>query len=305
MKIISMKQVPSSLIALISSLLRRGEDDLTQLYALRTIDNVSTQGADWTSRFACQDLISNLSYIYKSTGKQESTRLIAGSCMVRLARFSPSCTQYVFEKLSLKDMAGTLLKGNPREQQIVLNLLNLALINAQTVPNMSRHMLSLAEEKQLVPGVISIIEQGSEVLRGKALLFCALLCKNSRRWLPLFFCNLKLLSAIDRLGKEKNEFIQKCTQSFVQVVVSVVPGLLETVFGEVQQLMGARRHGVLHQLTGRGNNPKSTMNLFPVIIHLLGSLLFKRQVVSSHVMVQLANLIKLFETPFAVCYLHL
>ncbi|KAJ4797579.1 Serine/threonine-protein kinase [Rhynchospora pubera] len=291
-------QVPSSLIALISSLLKRGEDDLTQLYALRTIDNISTQGAEWTSRFASQDLISNLAYIYRSTGKQESTRLIAGSCMVRLARFSPSCTQFVFEKLSLKDLAGTLLKGNPREQQITLNLLNLVLVNAQTVSNMSKHMLSLAEEKQLVPGLISTIEQGSEVLRGKALLFCALLCKNSRRWLPLFFCNPKLLSAIDRLGKEKNQFIQNCTESFVQVVVSVVPGLLETVFGEIQQLMGARRPGVIQQLTGRSNNPKSTINLFPVILHLMGSSLFKRQVVTSHVIVQLANLTKLFETPF-------
>ncbi|KAG8052354.1 hypothetical protein GUJ93_ZPchr0001g31646 [Zizania palustris] len=48
--------VPSSVIALVSSLLRKGEDDLAQLYALRTIDNICSQGTDWTLCFASQDL---------------------------------------------------------------------------------------------------------------------------------------------------------------------------------------------------------------------------------------------------------
>ncbi|XP_073011436.1 serine/threonine-protein kinase RUNKEL [Typha latifolia] len=290
-------QVPSSVIALVSSILRKGEDDLAQLYALRTIENICSQGGDWTSRFACQDVIGNLCYIYKATGKQENTRLIAGSCLVRLARFSPSCIQLVFDKLSFKDTVCTLTKGSPREQQISLNLLNMAFLNSHVITNMSRHILSLAEEKLLVPGLISLIEQGSEVLRGKALIFVALLCKNSRRWLPNFLCNAKLLSAVDRLWKEKDVFIHQCTESFVQLIASIVPGILETVFGDIQQMMGGKRHGPISALTGRGN-PKSSTHLFPVILHLLGSSSFKHKVVSSHVMLQLANLIKLLETPF-------
>ncbi|OAY82064.1 Serine/threonine-protein kinase RUNKEL [Ananas comosus] len=96
-------QVSNSVVQLVSSILRKGEDDLTQLYALRTIENICSQGGDWTSRFASQDVIGNLCYIYKATGKQESTRLIAGSCLVRLARFSPSCIHLMFEKLPGRD----------------------------------------------------------------------------------------------------------------------------------------------------------------------------------------------------------
>ena len=138
----------------------KGEDDLARLYGLRTIDNICSQGADWTSRFASQDVIGHLCYIYKATGKQENTRLIALSCLSRLARFSSSCIHLILEKLSFKDIACTLIKGNPREQQISLNLLNSALVNSHNIPNMNRYILSLTEEKQLVPALISLIEQG-------------------------------------------------------------------------------------------------------------------------------------------------
>lgn len=290
-------QVPSAVIALVSSILRKGEDDLAQLYALRTIDNICSQGTDWTSRFASQDVIGYLCYIYKATGKQENTRLIAASCLSRLARFSSSCTHLILEKLSFKDIACTLIKGNPREQQISLNLLNSALVNSHIIPNMNRYILSLTEEKQLVPALISLIEQGTDVLRGKTLLFVALLCKNSRRWLPHFFCNAKLLSAVDRLGKEKDGFIHQCIEAFVQLVASLVPGILDTVSSDIQQVMGGKRHGPITALTGRAH-PKSTIHLFPVILHLLSSVSFSHRVVTSDVLLQLANLMKILETPF-------
>ena len=72
-----------------------------------------------------------------------------------------------------------------------------------TVTSMNQYILSLSDDKQLVPGLISLIEQGIDVLRVKALLFVALLCKNSQRWLPHFFCNAKLISAVDRLGRRR------------------------------------------------------------------------------------------------------
>ncbi|OIW13952.1 hypothetical protein TanjilG_09303 [Lupinus angustifolius] len=76
-------QVSNSLISFVSSMLRKGEDDLTQLYALRTVENVCSQGGTWVGRLSSQDVISNLCYIYRAAGKQESMRLTAGSCLGR------------------------------------------------------------------------------------------------------------------------------------------------------------------------------------------------------------------------------
>ncbi|KAL3812788.1 hypothetical protein ACJIZ3_014056 [Penstemon smallii] len=288
-------QVPNSLISLISSLLRKGEDDLTQLYALRTIENISSHGGYWATRFTSQDIINNLCYIFRAPGKQESMRFTAGSCLVRLVRFTPPSIQQVTDKLPLKDIASSLFKGNQREQQICLNLLNMALLGSHMLTNVGRYLLPLMEDKNLIPNLISLIEQGSEILRGKTLLFVALLCKNGKRWLPHLLCNARLLSAVDRLAKEKDKYVQHCLGAFVHAVVSTLPGLLESITGDIQQIMGGRSHG---KIAGGRNYPKNNIHFFPVVLHLLGSSSFKHSVVTPQVLQQVANLLKLTELPF-------
>ncbi|KAK2992667.1 hypothetical protein RJ640_014917 [Escallonia rubra] len=289
-------QVSNSLISLVSSILRKGEDDLTQLYALRTIENISGQGGYWAARFNSQDVINNLCYIFRAPGKQESIRLTAGSCLVRLVRFSPPSIQQVIEKLSFKDTASALVKGSPREQQICLNLLNMAMLGSHMFTNIGRYLLPMVEDKNLVPNLLSLIEQGSEVLRGKALVFVALLCKNGKRWLPHFFCNARLLSTVDRLVKEKDSYVRQCLDAFFHVVASTVPPLLDAIYVDIQQVMGGRRHGQSAP-TSRATT-KSSIHLFPVVLHLLGSSSFKQRVVTPQVLQQLANLVKVAESPF-------
>ncbi|GMJ02032.1 RUNKEL, EMBRYO DEFECTIVE 3013 [Hibiscus trionum] len=290
-------QVPNSLISLVSSVLRKGEDDMIQLYALRTIENICSQGGYWAARFTSQDIISNLCYIYKAVGKQESMRLTAGSCLVRLVRFNPHIIQSVTDKLSLKDIASALVKGSPREQQISLNLLNVVMLGSHSFSNIGRYLQQLSEDKNLVPNLVSLIEQGSEVLRGKALVSVALLCKNGKRWLLQFFCNSRLLPTVDRLAKEKDNYLKHCLNSFLNEVASTVPSLLDGITGDIQQMMGGKRHGQISALTSRAA-PKNNIHLFPVVLHLLENSSFKNRLVSHQFLRQLANLIQVVETPF-------
>uniref|UniRef100_A0A0D3B1U8 non-specific serine/threonine protein kinase n=1 Tax=Brassica oleracea var. oleracea TaxID=109376 RepID=A0A0D3B1U8_BRAOL len=262
-------QVSGALISLVSSTLRKGEDDLTQLYALRTIENICSQGAYWATRFSSQDLISNLCYIYRAAGKQESMRQTAGSCLVRLSRFNPPCIQTVVEKLSLKEIASSFVKGSAREQQTCLNLLNMAMIGSHTCPSFGRHLVSLTEEKNLFPSLLSILEQGTEVLRGK-----------------------KIVGA-----KEKDTYVQQCLEAFVHVIASIIPGLLDTITSDIQQLMTGKRHAPVSPLNGRAA-PKTNLHLFPVVLHLLESSSFKNKMVTQQILRQLANVTKFVEASF-------
>lgn len=219
--------------------------------------------------------------------------------MVRLARFNPPIIQSIIEKLSFKDTASALVKGSPREQQVCLNLLNMAMLGSHMFTNIGRHLLPLAEDKNLVPSLLSLTEQGSEILRGKTLLFTALLCKNGRRWLPHFFCNPRLLSAVDRLAKEKDSYLQQCLDAFVHIVVSSVPSLLDIITTDIQQMMGGRRNGHFSTISSRVT-PKTNIHSLPVVLHLLGSSSLKRRVVNNQVLQQLTNLVKVLETPFQV-----
>lgn len=292
-------QVPNTLISMVTSLLRKGEDDITQLYALRTIENISSQGGYWATRFTSPDIMNNLCYIFRAPGKQETMRLTAGSCLVRLTRFNPPTIQQVMEKLTFKEIVAAISKGSPREQQICLNLLNMAMLGSNLFTNIGRHLLPLIEDKNLVPNLISVMEHGGEVLRGKTLVFVTLLCKNRKRWLAHFFLNAKLLSTVDRLVKEKGAYLQQCLEAFLCGVVSIVPGLLEMIIVDIQQLLGGKRHMQVGGLTSRGgSNTKNNLQLFPVVLNLVKCASFKRKVMNSQVLQQLRILIKLVESPF-------
>ncbi|GAA0159778.1 hypothetical protein LIER_16482 [Lithospermum erythrorhizon] len=101
-------QVPSSVITLVASLLRHGEDDITQLYALRTIENISSHGGYWATRFSSHDVISSLSYIFRLL---ESKR-VRGLQLhhVWSVRFNLPTIQRVVDKIQLKDIASSLTK---------------------------------------------------------------------------------------------------------------------------------------------------------------------------------------------------
>ncbi|KAH0706067.1 hypothetical protein KY285_012544 [Solanum tuberosum] len=132
--------VPSPIISLVSSLLRNEEDDIIQLYALRSIENIFCLGGYWSACITSQDVITNLCYIFKAPEKQEIMRLTAGSCLARLVRFNPYSIQRVMEKLSFKDMVSSLVRCNPQEQQICLNILNMTLLESHTLPSVGRRV---------------------------------------------------------------------------------------------------------------------------------------------------------------------
>ncbi|KAK6930100.1 hypothetical protein RJ641_004194 [Dillenia turbinata] len=239
---------------------QKGQDDMTQLYALRTIENICGRGAQCAAHFASSDGIRKL---------------------------------MVFEMQNLNG----LVKGNALEQQISLNLPHMAMMGSQIFSSMGCYLIPLIEEKNLVPSLVCLIEPGSSVLRGKALLFVALLCKNGRHCVPHFFCNPKLLSVADRLVKEKGSYVKRCLDAFVHVGASSVPGFLESITGDIQQMMEGRHHGPISALSSRAA-PKNSIHLFRVVLHFLGTLSFKQRVATLQVLQQLANLMKLAESPF-------
>ncbi|KAK4713589.1 hypothetical protein R3W88_019496 [Solanum pinnatisectum] len=155
------------------------QEDITQLYALRTIENIFSQGEYWSVCFTSQDIITNLCYIFRAPRKEEILRLTAGSCLARLVHFN--LIQRIMEKLSSKDMVSSLVKRNLREQQIYLNILNMSLLESDTLPSVGWYLLALVENKNLVLNLLTLIEQGSEVLKRKALIFVDLLCINGER----------------------------------------------------------------------------------------------------------------------------
>jgi serine/threonine-protein kinase ULK4 len=152
-------QIPGTTVALVASILRKGEDDVTQHYALKTIENIASQGGEWAARFTSPEVLDNLCYTFRATAKPENLRATSGSCLVRLVRFSPATIPIVLEKLTFRELVGGLAKGSAREQQVNINLLNMALVGSSVIPNMNKYLLALLDERSLVPSVVAMLEQ--------------------------------------------------------------------------------------------------------------------------------------------------
>jgi len=135
--------------------------------------------------------------------------------------------------------------------------------------------------------------QGPELLRGKALVCAALLCKN-RRWLPSL-CNAKLLPAVDKLSKEKDPYVHQCMEALVQTVVGVVPTILESICTDITQLASGRRTPGPGSSPARGT-PRSSLPLFPVILNLMNSPTFRTRMIDEPVLERLASFLKRLET---------
>jgi serine/threonine-protein kinase ULK4 len=143
-----------------------------------------------------------------------------------------------------------------------------------------------------------MLDQGPEILRGKALVCAALLCKINRRWLPSL-CNAKLLASVERLMKEKDPYVQQCMEALVQTIVGVIPGILESIATDIVNLTSAKRANTTGlgaaPLIGRGS-ARSSIPLFPVVLQLMNSPTFRTRVIDRPVLAHLASFLKRLET---------
>ncbi|KAK4845862.1 hypothetical protein QYF36_009956 [Acer negundo] len=151
------------------------------------------------------------------------------------------------------------------------------------------NIINSVEDKNMIYSLVSLIERRSEVLKGKALLFVAFLCKNEKRCMLHFLWNARLLPIVYSLEEEMDSFVQQCLDVYVHVMVSIIPGLLDTITRDVQQKMGGRRHREISTHTNRAA-PKTNLHLFPIILHLLGSSSFKNRVALNFVLYLISHL---------------
>lgn len=56
-------------------------------YAVKTVENICSQGGEWAARFATQDVVMSLVQLINGTGRGEQLRATAASTLARLLRY--------------------------------------------------------------------------------------------------------------------------------------------------------------------------------------------------------------------------
>ncbi|GFH10851.1 protein kinase domain-containing protein [Haematococcus lacustris] len=87
-------------VAAVARLLKPSEDEVAQHYAVKTIENICSQGGDWAAKFTSQEVAASLVQIYSST-KAENLKATTASTLARLLRHSPQLVAAVVDKFGI------------------------------------------------------------------------------------------------------------------------------------------------------------------------------------------------------------
>ncbi|PNW72926.1 hypothetical protein CHLRE_14g612000v5 [Chlamydomonas reinhardtii] len=310
--------ISSNTYAQVMRLLKDKEDEVAAHYAVKTVENICSQGGEWAQRFATQDVVLSLVQLINATGRSEQLRATAASTLARLLRHSPTLVAHTVDKYGIRLFVGCLLEGtaaspssaggtsggagsgaggaSAKVQTAALNLINLTLAQ----PDLStRARASLAEERGLLPGLIALMDHSMPLLRAKAVVTVMLLSRLSPRWL-LEACKAKLIPAVERLTRDKDDYQSRALAALRAEAARLTPAICASI---TEELGGRGSAGGVRRNSGiAGARPapaKSPLALFPVMLHLLTSPYFRSAVVSGQLVADLASWLSITAGPAA------
>ncbi|XP_065836497.1 serine/threonine-protein kinase ULK4-like isoform X2 [Oscarella lobularis] len=259
-------EIPQSAYSLMTRSLRDESAPSVQIYAAKTIDNMTTTSGRHVEVFANQDVSVALWNVYVK-GSVDSLKFVSLSALCRLIRYSPLLGQSLLERIGVKPIVNLLKSSQSKIQQIVVTFCY-ALLSR----NMSVRKLLLNEE--FLRNVMLLLENPSPILRAKAYLTVALSAQNSSETL-LDCCQSKLVLFIERdhrrlvSGKKDDEglaYLSDCLNFTVSVVTGLIPSILEGILKCLSSVHG-RRHPSNSQLRQISSN----LPLLPIVSHVCSS----------------------------------
>ncbi|KAJ9520906.1 hypothetical protein QJQ45_014112 [Haematococcus lacustris] len=270
-------------VAAVARLLKPSEDEVAQHYAVKTIENICSQGGDWAAKFTSQEVAASLVQIYSST-KAENLKATTASTLARLLRHSPQLVAAVVDKFGIHLFVAGVTDPSSKAgavQTAAINMLNMAL----TLPELStRAKSALAEERGLVPSLMQLLDHSVPLLRSKSIVTLLLLSRLSTRWL-LEACKAKFIPAVERLQREKDEYLQQAITALREEMGRLVPGICSQVTEELGK-PGTRKAASPGRAVGSNKNP---LQQFQVVVFLVTSPFFRSVAVSPGLIASLGS----------------
>ena len=246
-------EIPAATISLVTSMIAPKQDELTQLYAVKTIDNIAAQSEEYAKKFATSEVFHYL-YLLVRDSKNDSLRAAAASALPRLCRHNRALTSTAYEKATISSLVALLADANVRVQLGVLNLINMLLLDTST-PSSKR----LRDDADFVPQIVKLLEHSTPAIRAKGLIAVQLLVRSDPKAL-LKCCEAKLIVFVDRISKDKDDYILQCLRSLQNAVGALIPAISLSVHQEISKLVGGSH---------RPGAAKATrLCLLPILLHL-------------------------------------
>jgi len=223
-------EVPGTVFSQIARILRQGEDEIVQHYALKAVENIATQGGAWGQRFATQEVAFHAAQIMANT-KQDALRGTAASTVCRLCRANPALVPYVVDKCGVRLFVTGLSDASSKSQGASATMLCLA---AASDALQARVRAQLLEDRQLVGGLLHLFNSALPVLQAKAVLTLGFLCRQSLGFLARV--GPKAFDRLERLSRERDPYLRASLVAFREEAGAQLGGFLGLVSEELSSL---------------------------------------------------------------------
>ena len=199
-----MWDIPISCINLLIKQIKNSDDDIVKAYALKAIENITSQSELGGAKFCVPEFVGLLISTFNN---QNSSPNIKNSCAVSLTNIgsmTPNFLSEIVKKISLRVMINSLKDGDKRLQQAFMTILNLYIFHCgeSACKEIQEHF------KILFQNLMNFLEHGAPILKSKSLLMITLLGINDFSVLN-YTVDGKFMLLLDKIFQERNKNVQQ------------------------------------------------------------------------------------------------
>ena len=285
--------IPHEVVGAMTQLLRPGEDEVAAHYAAKTIENVASGTGEWPTRVSTVEMATNLASLY-STCRSEQLRATVAGALARVLRQRRGLAAGVMRHSGgAKLLARGVADPQGRASQAMASIACVALMDTSSgEAGRPAIVLTVTEERLLLPPLLACLEQSAVVLRGKACLALLLLVSRSPRALRQA-CASRLLPTLDRLAADSsfmgNDYGADALRALQAECVSTATAIIDSTVSELR-----KRRTQSQQNQSRGGG---ALALFPAVLFVVGSASLRVQAANDALIDKLGELVRLTLAP--------
>ena len=177
--------------------------------------------------------------------------------------------------------------SNSRLQQPLITILNLFLHTSG-----SKAYALLGDEKALIPSLLSLLDNSSVVVRGKAILSFYLMFKTNLKWMMAISEN-KFGPLIDKLSRDTYKYVQCCLIHLVDLIAELIPIIQKNIQEELNKIK--QKEDPKFEASTSPKEYKNYLSLMPIILGVMNSSLLRNKIINNNFLMTMFNIYDLSE----------
>eukprot|EP01083_Nonionella_stella_P279347 950321_1 len=223
--------VPKFVVNMVKRCLRAGETPVCQHYAAKTVENIMAAGDCRARKWFSTHAVALALYGIFNSSKKQLLRSAALSALALILTKTPSVLRSFFDQVGVDILIPILsLEKSTLVLQLSLNILNSAL-----GIHYAKAVSMVSNKSEFLQSLMKLFDRPGTILHAKSILTIDYLCCFDLRLLQRC-AELKLMNFVDRLAREKDQYLRQCLERFSLDVRDSLESLLAEVISALEAM---------------------------------------------------------------------